>query len=271
MGTSTKKIAKPASKTSKKIDSNSGRALVYICGESPMLEEYAELCASKNYDVLVSLNDGSKPTFASKNIRHSTSIHSSVSIAIELTNIDRSAKRANIAKLDKSLPRTAPILSSSVTVSATEQSTWMTEKHRLVGFAALPTLIEKPLVEVAPTVFSPRETVDVVQRFYQSLGKEIELVQDRVGMVVPRIVCQLINEAAFALQEEIASPQDIDTAMKLGVNYPHGPIEWAEKIGVPHVYAVLSALEQDLHEDRYRIAPLLKHMAVAGEWWKKHA
>ena len=124
-------------------------------------------------------------------------------------------------------------------------------------------------MEVAPTVHSPKETLEVVRRFFNSVGKEIELVQDRVGMVLPRVLCQIINEAVFALQEDVASPQDIDTAMKLGLNYPLGPIEWADRIGFRHVYAVLAALENDLKEDRYRVAPLLKQMAQAGEWWKQ--
>jgi 3-hydroxybutyryl-CoA dehydrogenase len=92
--------------------------------------------------------------------------------------------------------------------------------------------------------------------FFQSLGKEIELVQDRVGMVFPRILCGIINEAAFAHQDEIASPRDIDTAMKLGAGCPSGPIEWADRIGLAQVYAVLAALHKDFGEDRYRVAPL---------------
>ena len=87
-------------------------------------------------------------------------------------------------------------------------------------------------------------------------------------MVLPRILCQLINESVFALQDDIATPRDIDTAMKLGANYPKGPLEWAELIGVRQVFAVLSAIQQDLNEDRYRVSPLLKQMAIAGEWWK---
>ncbi|MEX0602820.1 MAG: 3-hydroxyacyl-CoA dehydrogenase family protein, partial [Bacteroidota bacterium] len=128
---------------------------------------------------------------------------------------------------------------------------------------------DRPLVEVAPTVFSPRETIDVVARFFASLEKDIELVQDRVGLVFPRILCQIINEATFALQDDVATPKDIDTAMKLGANYPFGPIEWADRIGFRQVHAVLAALREDLQEDRYRISPLLNQMAQTGEWWKR--
>jgi 3-hydroxybutyryl-CoA dehydrogenase len=129
-------------------------------------------------------------------------------------------------------------------------------------------MIEKSLVEVAPTIYSPKETLEAVSRFFLSVKKEIEIVQDRVGIVMPRILCQIINEAAFTITEDIAQPQDIDMVMKLGVNFPYGPIEWAEKIGVNQVYAVLKALHDDLQEERYRIAPILKQMSFTGDWWK---
>jgi 3-hydroxybutyryl-CoA dehydrogenase len=233
------------------------RAKVYIIGESPMVEQFAEVCSRHGYGVIV---DGTK---------QARSVPSDVSVALELTNIDLGRKRANLERLDKALPPTAAILSSSVTVTATEQSSWIKYRNRLVGISALPTLIQQPLVEVAPTVFSPKETLEVVLRFFQSIGKELAVVQDRVGLVLPRILCQVINEASFALQEEIASPQDLDTAMKLGTNYPLGPVEWADKIGLKQVVAVLSALERDLQEDRYRSSPLLKQIAQSGVWWKQ--
>jgi 3-hydroxybutyryl-CoA dehydrogenase len=246
------------------------KSKVYIVGETPMVEEYAELCASRGYDVLVAWNEPSKiqHKFNSNFIKSSATIPTDISIGLELSNTNTEQKKKNLEKLDKSLPPTAPILSSSVTISATEQSSWIAQKHRLVGIGALPTFTEKQLVEVAPTVFSPTETVEVVARFYVSLGKEIELVQDRVGMVLPRILCQIINESIFAVTDDVATPKDIDTAMKLGANHPFGPIEWAEKIGIKQVCAVLVALHNDLNEDRYRVSPLLKQMSIAGEWWK---
>ena len=88
-------------------------------------------------------------------------------------------------------------------------------------------------------------------------------------MVLPRILCQVINEAAFAITEDIAAPNDIDKALILGMQFPLGPIEWAEQIGLDQVYAVLTALYTDLHEERYRIAPILKQMALTGVWWKQ--
>lgn len=86
-------------------------------------------------------------------------------------------------------------------------------------------------------------------------------------MVMPRILCMLINEAAFALMENIATPADIDTAMKLGTNYPFGPVEWADRIGIRTVVSILDAIYRETGEERYRTAPLLRHMAVGTRWW----
>jgi 3-hydroxybutyryl-CoA dehydrogenase len=237
---------------------------IFITGESPLVEQYADVCSAHGYDVYISWNEmpAQKPEFNTHGIKITNIIPARNSLVIELTNIDIPAKKKNLERFDSALAMSTPIISSSVTVTATEQSLWLSGKHRLVGFAALPMLIQKPLVEIAPTVYSPKETLEVIKLFFRSIGKEIEIVQDRIGMVLPRILCRIINEAAFAITEDIASPQDIDTALKLGVKFPLGPFELAEQIGLKQVYAVLSALHTDLQEERYRIAPLLKQLAI---------
>jgi 3-hydroxybutyryl-CoA dehydrogenase len=247
------------------------RTSVYLIGDYQMVAEFVSLCSSHGFFAFFDFNTApdSVLTFDPKFSRKSAKIPKEISFALELTNIDLERKRQNLELLDRTLPASTAIASSSVTVSATEQSTWIKHKSRLVGCSALPSISQKPLIEIAPTAFTPTGTVSVVQRFFQSIGKEIELVQDRVGMVFPRIVCQMINEAAFALQEEVATPRELDVAMKIGANYPLGPIEWADRIGLEHVYAVLRALHGDLGEDRYCVAPLLKQMAVSGSWWHR--
>lgn len=264
----TKKIT---TKDTKRTKDTSKDTKLFIVGESPLVEEYAELCASKGYDVFVQWNKAPKrvPEFTSKKVKVSQAVSPKISIGIELSLSDKEQKRKNLQKLDSALPPTAPILSSSVTVTATEQSTWLGQKHRLVGISALPSFSKHHVVEVAPIIYTPKETLDVVQRFFLSLGKEVEVVQDRVGMVLPRILCQMVNEATFAVQEDVATPQDIDTAMKLGTNYPVGPLEWANAVGFQYVSSVLNAIEQDLREERYRVSPLLTMLAQTGEWWKK--
>jgi 3-hydroxybutyryl-CoA dehydrogenase len=89
-------------------------------------------------------------------------------------------------------------------------------------------------------------------------------VTPAAGGVLERIVCQVINECAFALGEGVGSAQDIDTGMVLGLNYPHGPLAWADQIGLDHVLAVLDGLWEEYREERYRPAPELRRLVRAG-------
>jgi 3-hydroxybutyryl-CoA dehydrogenase len=102
------------------------------------------------------------------------------------------------------------------------------------------------------------------ERFFSSLGKHTEWVQDAPGLVLGRIVCQVINEAAFALGEGVGSADDIDTGMVHGLNYPRGILAWADEIGLDHVVAVLDALSVERGEERYRVAPLLRRLVWSG-------
>jgi 3-hydroxybutyryl-CoA dehydrogenase len=88
--------------------------------------------------------------------------------------------------------------------------------------------------------------------------------QPAAGGVLERIVCQVINECAFALGEGVGSAQDIDTGMVLGLNYPRGPLAWADEIGLDHILAVLDGLSEEYREERYRAAPMLRRLVRDG-------
>jgi 3-hydroxybutyryl-CoA dehydrogenase len=98
----------------------------------------------------------------------------------------------------------------------------------------------------------------VLKRICQELKTKYQLVEDRVGLVTPRVICMIINEAYYTVQEGTATRDDIDRAMKLGTNYPYGPFEWCERIGIKHVYELLEAVYEDTHDERYKVCPLLK-------------
>lgn len=132
----------------------------------------------------------------------------------------------------------------------------------LFGFCGLPTLLDRPLLEVSLYHESDRQKLTET---CAALGTDFRVVEDRVGLVTPRVICMIINEACYTLQEGTASIQDIDLAMKLGTGYPRGPFEWANAIGVERVYAVLEAMWNDTHDERYKICPLLKRQALRGE------
>jgi 3-hydroxybutyryl-CoA dehydrogenase len=132
----------------------------------------------------------------------------------------------------------------------------------LFGINALPTFINRSLLEVC--VFK-QEQVPQLENILKQLHWDFKLVNDRVGMVTPRILFMIINEACYTLQEGTASKEDIDTSMRLGTNYPFGPFEWANNIGIKHVYETLEAIYQDTHDERYKVCPLLKTMYLKGE------
>lgn len=156
----------------------------------------------------------------------------------------------------------APLEGKPVFVSAVKQQL-ATAAHgydrtihcHLFGLNALPTFINRSLAEVS--VWNEKSN-SVLQQLMTRFQWDYKQVEDRVGMVTPRVVLMIINEACYTVQEGTATMKDIDISMKLGTNYPHGPFEWADKIGIKQVYEVLNALYEDTKEERYKICSLLK-------------
>lgn len=128
-------------------------------------------------------------------------------------------------------------------------------KATLFGFNGLPTFLNRPLLEVALLRVDDKS---VLEKTCQDLNSAFTIVEDRAGLVTPRIICMIINEAYFTVQEGTATREDIDMAMKLGTNYPYGPFEWCKRIGIKNVYELLEAVYEDTRDERYRICPLLK-------------
>lgn len=133
-----------------------------------------------------------------------------------------------------------------------------------VGFHALPPLPASQLVELTRGPDTASSAATAAERFFKTLGKHTEWVGDAPGLVLGRIVCQVVNEAAFALGEGVGSAEDIDTGMIYGLNYPRGILAWADEIGLDHVLGVLDALWQETGEERYRTAPLLRRLGWSG-------
>jgi 3-hydroxybutyryl-CoA dehydrogenase len=117
----------------------------------------------------------------------------------------------------------------------------------------------EPFYALAPLTLV-EVTGDAGERAFQGLGLHTARVRPSAVGVLPRIVCQVINECAFALGEGVGSARDIDAGMTLGMNYPRGPFAWAHAIGREHVMAVLDALWEEYREERYRMAPALRRV-----------
>jgi 3-hydroxybutyryl-CoA dehydrogenase len=99
---------------------------------------------------------------------------------------------------------------------------------------------------------------------FQALGKAVSVLDDVPGLIVMRTVCMLANEGADAVNQGVCSGEAVDMAMRLAVNYPKGPLAWAEGIGLGRVVQVLMHLAQGYGEDRYRVSPLLRRKVFAG-------
>jgi 3-hydroxybutyryl-CoA dehydrogenase len=106
--------------------------------------------------------------------------------------------------------------------------------------------------------------LELVCGLFQALGKQVNLLDDIAGLCVMRTVCMLINEAADAVNQGVCSVSAVDTAMKAGLNYPLGPLQWADSISIDLVLQVLDNLVDNYGEDRYRASPLLVRKLAAG-------
>jgi 3-hydroxybutyryl-CoA dehydrogenase len=123
------------------------------------------------------------------------------------------------------------------------------------GMNTLPTFIDRSRMEVS---FLKPGDEDDFRRVSASLNWEYFKVEDTVGMVTPRVVAMIINEACFTFDAGIASMEDIDKGMKLGTSYPYGPFEWGDRIGINNIYESLMALGKNSGNERYRISPFLE-------------
>ena len=120
------------------------------------------------------------------------------------------------------------------------------------------------LVELTRSPTTSDAAARAAEAFFGSLGRHVEWVGDAPGLVLGRIVAQLVNEACFALGDGVGSPEDIDAGMVLGLNHPRGPLEWGDAIGPASVVAVLAGLYEEYREERYRIAPALLRAVRTG-------
>ena len=137
-------------------------------------------------------------------------------------------------------------------------------RNAAAGFHVVGPLKRARLVELTQTGGTSPLAAARAERFFESLHKHVVWVGDAPGLVLGRIVCQLINECAFALGEGVGSATDIDQGMVLGLNHPRGPLSWADEIGLDHVLTVLDALSAHYREERYRAAPALRRLVHEG-------
>jgi 3-hydroxybutyryl-CoA dehydrogenase len=158
-------------------------------------------------------------------------------------------------------PQESPPGGAPVAVLCASSSLAARGEPGAVGFHLLP---DARLVELTRLPTTQEFAAAAVEECFGKLGLLTEWVEDAPGLVLGRIVSQLVNEAAFAIGEGVGSADDVDTGLTLGLSHPRGPVAWGEALGLEHVLAVLDALWEERREERYRAAPLLRRSAALG-------
>jgi 3-hydroxybutyryl-CoA dehydrogenase len=153
-----------------------------------------------------------------------TAVSSTTNFVIDTETGAEDKKRALVQRLDASLPPSAMIISSCLRFPVTHMASWIKKPERIVGFATFYPMKDRKLVELAAGLRTAEAALSQTQELFKALGKETVRVKDAAGLTFPRIVSLIINEAARSLEEGVAKAEEIDVAMRLGVNYPQGPL-----------------------------------------------
>ena len=171
-------------------------------------------------------------------------------------NFDEQQQRAALYAMHPRIPVLACIVKT--TLAAIADSYSFSDGFNIIGCNWLPGFIAMQVMEIS---LLNAMQAGVLATIMEQLGWEYEVVQDAVGMVTPRVVTMIINEAYMAVEAGTATREDIDIAMRFGTNYPKGPFEWSHEIGIEQVYTVLSAVHAASRDARYIISPLLEQEA----------
>ncbi len=177
-------------------------------------------------------------------------------------------KVALFKQLDSIVQRSAILASNTSSISITRIAAATTRPEQVMGVHFMNPVPIMKLVELIRGLQTSDSTYSQIQAFCASIDKTTVLAVDTPGFVVNRILCPMINEAIFLVQEGV-KPEDIDTAMKLGTNQPMGPLTLADFVGLDTLLYILQLLHRELGEDKYRPCPLLVKYVEAGWFGKK--
>jgi 3-hydroxybutyryl-CoA dehydrogenase len=190
-------------------------------------------------------------------------------LAVEAVVENQAVKVQIFQKLDAVLRPEAILASNTSSISITALAAATKRPDRFVGMHFMNPPPVMQLIEIIRGLQTSDATYRTVMDLAKRFGKTTVTSKDSPGFIVNRILIPLLNEACFALQEGLASPEDIDTAVKLGLNHPMGPLTLADFVGLDTCLSIAEVLHRELGEDKYRPAPLLRSYVAAGWYGRK--
>ncbi len=193
----------------------------------------------------------------------------SAQLVIEAATENLELKLRILRQVDELVAKDAIIATNTSSISITQLAAVVSAPTRFIGMHFFNPVPMMALVELIRGLQTSDETHARVLAFAKHIGKTPITAKNSPGFAVNRILCPMINEAVFALQEGLATAEDIDAGMKLGCNHPIGPLALADMIGLDTLLAIMQVFCEGFDDPKYRAAPLLKEMVAAGYLGRK--
>ena len=204
-------------------------------------------------------------------IRGGTGIEeaSAAQLVVEAVPERLELKRDVFARLDKSCPAETILATNTSSIPIASLAAATRRAPKVIGMHFMNPVPVMKLVEIIRADATSEETYQTVRDLTLKLGKVPVCSKDSPGFISNRVLMPLINEAAWALHEGVATKEDIDTVMKLGMNHPMGPLTLADYIGLDTCLSILEVLENGFKNPKYRACPIFKEMVSAGRLGRK--